>query len=131
MADELTRRNTTSPKPENRLDRKNGGAAQAVDVALPACRTNRYILAIQAEPDYMKTMPAFQHIARVKLFRRKLGPHQPLNTRDMQHMTANLTRPYTRNRPYLTFTDEASVASFPNIFMYGSTEIWRLRSLLN
>jgi hypothetical protein len=88
IADELARA-TIPPKPENRLDRNNGEAAQAEDVALPACHTNTYIVAVQAEPAYMKDSATFQHIARVEPFRK-----QPLNAGEMQHATANLTRPY-------------------------------------
>jgi hypothetical protein len=51
-------RNTTSlagicPKPENKLDRKNKGETQGAEAAFPACRTNRYIPATYAEPDYI------------------------------------------------------------------------------
>jgi hypothetical protein len=55
---------------------------------------------------------------------------QPLlNTREVQHATASLTRPYMRNRPDVFLTDEAFVESFPDIFMYGPAEILRDRSL--
>jgi hypothetical protein len=36
-------------KPDYKFDRKNEGEDQVVEVALPACRTNKYIVAFQSE----------------------------------------------------------------------------------
>jgi hypothetical protein len=63
-----------------------------------------------------RTVPVFH---RVQLFRRKLDFRPLLNTGEMQHAAANLTRPYMRNRPDVFVADEAFVASLLDIFMYG------------
>tara|TARA_R110002060_G_scaffold22331_6_gene30300 strand:- start:321 stop:617 length:297 start_codon:yes stop_codon:yes gene_type:complete len=66
-----------------------------------------------------RTVPVFH---RVQLFRRKLDFQPLLNTGEMQHATANLTRPYIRNRPDVFVADEAFVASLLDIFMYAPAE---------